>query len=287
MINLSLAEAARLSTSAANGEEIVAADGTRLAVRVWGKGRPVLCLHAAGHGSGDFAAFAARLERACQIVALDWPGQGASQPDAGPVTAARYAGLALDAMTALGLERPVVLGCSIGGAAAILAAHRAPDRIAGLVLSNPGGLAPLDALARRVIGVMAACHSAGARGAAWYPAWFAAYYRSCVLSARAAARQRARIVAAGPVLAPLLAQAWRGFGGPDADIRAQARGLRVPVWLAWARRDPFVQWRRSRAAALAIPHRTVTLFPASHAPFLECPDRFAEGFRDWLAALPA
>lgn len=291
MIDISQAEAARLTTSASAGSHITTADGTRLALRVWpsafwGEGRPVLCLHAAGHGSADFTPFAGRLADACRIVALDWPGQGASPSDQGPVSAARYAGLALEAMTLLGLERPVIIGCSIGGAAAILAARQAPERVSGLVLCNPGGLAPLDSLARRVIALMAACHEAGARGAPWYRAWFAAYYRTCVLTAAPAAAQRARIVAASAVLAPLLARAWRGFGLPASDIRAQARELTVPVWVAWARRDPFVQWGRSRAAVRAIPRHSVTLFPASHAPFLECPDAFAAGFRAWLATLP-
>ena len=252
--------------------------GSRIAVKRWGEGRPVLALHAAGHGGGDFALLAERIADPFEVIALDWPGQGRSPADDGNARAGRYADLALAACDELGLDRPLVIGNSIGGAAAIVAAAKAPDRFAAMVLCNPGGLAPLDPAARFVIERMAGFFDAGARGAAWFPAAFAAYYRTCVLTGAPAAGHRRRIVAAGRELAPLLADAWRGFAQPDADLRALAPTVRIPVWLAWAKRDAFVSWTRSKAAALTFPAGRLTLFAASHAPFLEAPDAFAAQF---------
>ena len=112
-------------------------------VRARGVIQPIIVRPRRGH-EGEF-----------EIVALDWPGQGQSPRGTGPVTAQHYAAVATQAMVALGLGRPVVLGNSIGGAAAILmAAAGAPMR--GLVLCDPGGLTPLTPTARRVIRAMAA-----------------------------------------------------------------------------------------------------------------------------------
>jgi 4,5:9,10-diseco-3-hydroxy-5,9,17-trioxoandrosta-1(10),2-diene-4-oate hydrolase len=278
-MDISPPAAARLA--AIGAEEPVARprlSGTELAVKRWGAGPPVLCLHALGHGGGDFAPLAERLSNRFEFIALDWPGQGRSPCDGGPARAGRYADLVLAACDALGLERPIVIGNSIGGAAALIAAARATDRFAGLVLCNPGGLSPLDPLSRFVIARMAAMFSAGAAGAAWFPAAFAAYYRYLVLPAPAARAQRARIIAAGRDLAPLLADGWRGFAETDADLTDLTARISVPVWLAWARGDQFVSWARAKAAASRLPCHRLTLFPGGHAAFLEAPDAFAAGF---------
>ena len=261
--------------------------GARLAVRRWGAGPQILCLHAAGHGAGDFAGLAARLAGRFEVIAVDWPGQGRSPADGAPVRAERYADLLLALCEALRLQRPALVGNSIGGAAALSAVARAPERFSALVLCNPGGLAHLDAFANFAVGRMAAFFRAGARGAAWFPAAFAAYYRWIVLPAPAARDQRRRIIAAGRELAPVLAEAWAGFAEPSADIRALPARVTLPVWLAWARGDAFVAWSRSKAAALRFPDHQLTLFPGGHAPFLEAPDAFAEGLAAFLdAAVP-
>src|SRR5579862_3922614 len=68
-------------------------DGARLAVAREGKGPPVVCLHAIGHGGRDFEAFTAAMRDRFEIVRIDWPGQGRSGPDERPATPARYAQL--------------------------------------------------------------------------------------------------------------------------------------------------------------------------------------------------
>lgn len=256
--------------------------GTRLAVKRWGRGVPVLCLHASGHGSGDFIDLAKRLGQDFELIAVDWPGMGSSPPDGLPVRADHFGGLVLEVVEALRLDRPFVIGNSIGGAAAIVAAAAAPDRFAGLVLCNAGGLAPLDGAARFVIGRMAAFFRAGNQGAVWFPTAFAAYYRFMVLSGAAARAHRERVVAAGRDLAPILADAWTGFGEPGGDLRALAPQLTLPVWLAWAKGDQFVSWARTKAAVAHMPIHRVTLFQGGHSAFLEDPEAFAAGFRSFV-----
>jgi pimeloyl-ACP methyl ester carboxylesterase len=260
-------------------------DGTVVGVTRWGAGAPVLCLHALGHAAEDFEAFAERVGHRCEVIALDWPGHGTSPDDGGEVCAERFAELALGARRVLGLERPVVLGNSLGGAAALVAASRAPSTFAGLVLCNSAGLAPVDLAARAAVAVMTRFFAAGARGAGWFRPAFAAYYRHVVLTAPAAAARRDAIVAQAERLAPLLRAGWRGFGEPLADLRHLAPRVACPVWIAWARGDRVVALRRALPAIARFSNVTTTRFEGSHAAFLEDPGAFAEGFLAFAAPM--
>jgi pimeloyl-ACP methyl ester carboxylesterase len=260
---------------------LVLASGTEVAVSRLGSGAPIICLHATGHGGRDYAAFAGVMSHnGFEIFVIDWPGHGASPPDATghSASAERYADLLADLIPALcGDLKPILLGNSIGGAAALSFALRDPGKVRALVLCNPGGLAPLNMLAKAVIAGMVKFFGAGERGAGWFARAFAAYYR-LVLPAKPAAEQRARIVAAGPEMAPLLKQAWDSFRQPDADLRARAAKLAVPTLFAWAKQDRIVAWSRSKAAVGLIPMREVRMFRGGHSAFLEDPAAFNAAF---------
>jgi len=262
----------------------VAVDGIRLAYYDEGRGSPLVCLHAIGHGASDFAGIRRRLAGRHRVIALDWPGHGSSDDDRVPASAGRYAVLLAGALDALGVERSVILGNSIGGAVAIRYAAAHPDRVRALVLANPGGLdrGAGGRLNRVVTGVMARFFAAGARGARWYPAAFAAYYR-LVLTEPPARDQRDRIVAQATDVARVLAEAWRSFGEPDADVRTLAPAVTCPVLFAWAARDRINQLARCRAAIGRFPHARLETFRAGHAAFLEAPDAFAAVLDDFLS----
>ena len=264
----------------------VTVDGIRLAYNDDGEGAALVCLHAIGHGAGDFAGLHQRLGSRYRIVALDWPGHGRSGDDRMAVSAGRYAELLTGFLDALGIDQGVLLGNSIGGAATIRFAAAHPTRVRALVLANPGGLDRGGAgLTTRVItGMMARFFAAGTRGARWYPRAFAAYYRM-VLSGPAAADQRERISAAGVESAAILAQAWRSFGQPDADIRALGARVTCPVLFAWARGDRINQLGRARAAIKQFPNARLEAFSGGHAAFLEAPDEFAQSLERFLAGL--
>jgi 4,5:9,10-diseco-3-hydroxy-5,9,17-trioxoandrosta-1(10),2-diene-4-oate hydrolase len=261
-------------------------DGVRLAYDDEGRGDPLVCLHAIAHGARDFEGLRTALRGTRRVIALDWPGHGNSGEDSEPPTAGRYAALLARFLEALALERPVLLGNSIGGAAAIRLAAQAPGRVRGLVLVNPGGLLPLNGPARLAIDLMVRFFDRGARGARWYPALFATYYR-LVLPLAAAAEERRRIVACAREMAPLLAQAWRGFARPEADLRGLAEGVRCPVLFAWAKSDRILQLKRCRKAIDRLPDARLELFPGGHAPFLECPALFFPRLEEFLREVAA
>ena len=264
----------------------VTVGGVRIAYRDEGGGPIVVCLHAIGHGGGDFAALGARLRGRYRVIALDWPGQGNSGADEAPPSAARYAELLAGFLDTMGVGRVVLVGNSIGGAAAIRYAWAHPERVCWLVLENPGGLDPPDRLARLAIGLMVRFFAAGARGAWWFPRAFAAYYR-LVLPRTAAAEQRRRIVASAREIAPVLHAAWRSFGEPEADLRALVPHVACPVLFAWAARDRIIQLARSMPGIRAFPNARLETFPAGHAPHLETPAAFEMALGRFLAGLPS
>ena len=88
-----------------------------------GQGIPLLCLHTAGSDSRQYRAVLndPRILESYRVVAFDMPWHGKSSPPEGwqkedyRLTTRSYTGLIMAVVRALGLERPVVMGCSIGG----------------------------------------------------------------------------------------------------------------------------------------------------------------------------
>ncbi|MGH8699818.1 MAG: alpha/beta fold hydrolase [Burkholderiales bacterium] len=84
---------------------------------------PLVCLHTAGSGGRQYRAVLndAAVMRSYRVVVLDMPWHGKSSPPAGwekedyRLTAASYTDLIMTVVRELGLVRPVVMGCSIGG----------------------------------------------------------------------------------------------------------------------------------------------------------------------------
>jgi pimeloyl-ACP methyl ester carboxylesterase len=88
-----------------------------------GEGIPLVCLHTAGADGRQFRHLLneAAITAHYRVVAFDMPWHGKSLPPAGwqdeeyTLTTRGYVDLVREFCRALGLERPVVLGCSIGG----------------------------------------------------------------------------------------------------------------------------------------------------------------------------
>jgi len=112
-------------------------EGTRLHYRLEGEGPPVLLVHGnVVHGADfDASGLVERLAREYQVLVIDRPGFGHSDRPRGRVwTPAVQARLLRQAAAALGVERPVVVGHSLGAQVALAMALQDPLRTAGLVL---------------------------------------------------------------------------------------------------------------------------------------------------------
>ena len=120
-------------------------DGERVRVVDWGAEHdpPVVLLHGWGASAYSFRRLLPLLAAAgWRGIAPDLRGHGLSSK---PLDATQYASEAmarhvLQLMDALSLTSAVLVGQSMGGAIAIDAAHIAPDRTRGVVLTGPIGL---------------------------------------------------------------------------------------------------------------------------------------------------
>lgn len=124
-------------------ERTVVRDGVRLACRDWGgPGAPVVLLHGLAGHAGEWDEPARRLSTAYRVVAVDQRGHGASERHPHDVSRAAYVADVAAVVDQLALERPVLVGQSLGGHTAMLAAAAHPALVRALVLVEAGAGGP-------------------------------------------------------------------------------------------------------------------------------------------------
>lgn len=119
---------------------VVEASGLRIAYREAGSGLCSVFIHGALGSSLSWIYQLREAERmGVRALALDLPGHGGSE-DLGleQVRIEDYASVVADFIQALGLERPLVVGHSMGGAIALSLAVDRPGLVGALVLANTG-----------------------------------------------------------------------------------------------------------------------------------------------------
>jgi pimeloyl-ACP methyl ester carboxylesterase len=115
-----------------------------------GTGPALVLLHGIGSNAGSFAPLVPHLPAAWRLIAWNAPGYGGSAPlEKDWPVAGDYAAALLRFLDAMGVDRPLILGHSLGAlmGAAFAAAH--PDRVARLLLASPAlghGVTPGDTL---------------------------------------------------------------------------------------------------------------------------------------------
>jgi pimeloyl-ACP methyl ester carboxylesterase len=128
----------------------IADEPHRLFVEEAGAGIPLLCLHTAGNDSRQFRHLMndAAITDRFRVVAFDMPFHGrATPPDRWwlkrfRLTTQSYLDIIRAVWRALVLERPVVLGCSMGGAIVLRLAADFQDEMRGIVGLESSAFAP-------------------------------------------------------------------------------------------------------------------------------------------------
>ena len=113
----------------------------RLYIEEAGSGIPLLCLHTAGSDGRQFRGLLndTALTSQFRVIAFDLPWHGKSSPPAGwqegeyRLTSRAYVDTVMAVIDALGLERPVCMGCSIGGRIVLHLALEHPQRFRALI----------------------------------------------------------------------------------------------------------------------------------------------------------
>lgn len=111
---------------------------------------PILCIPGLTRNARDFEVVAERLSPDWRVICVDLRGRGESPvaPDSSTYAPPSYV-LDIGALfVALGLERAVLLGTSLGGLIAMLMALTTPERLAGVLLNDIGPVLEPAGMAR-------------------------------------------------------------------------------------------------------------------------------------------
>jgi pimeloyl-ACP methyl ester carboxylesterase len=128
----------------------IAGERHRIFIEEAGKGIPLFCLHTAGNDSRQFRHMMndKAITDRFRVVAFDMPFHGRSTPPNGwwlkkfRLTTKSYLGIIRAVWKALDLDRPLVLGCSMGGAIVLKVAAEYQDDIRGIIGLESSAHAP-------------------------------------------------------------------------------------------------------------------------------------------------
>jgi len=106
-----------------------------------GHGIPLLCLHTAGSDTRQYRGLMndKRITDHFRVIAFDMPWHGKSSPPAGwqreeyKLSSKDYVRLIVEVAEALALDKPVAMGCSIGGRIVLHLACEHPERFRALI----------------------------------------------------------------------------------------------------------------------------------------------------------
>lgn len=236
-----------------------------------GSGPPVLLLHAALHDRSDYNPVRDTLCAGRRVLALDWPGHGASPLPATPLRAVQFGDLLNEFADTLDLGNLVVVGNSVGGYAACRLALDRPDRVAGVVLVNNGGFTPHTLVTR----VFCALMGRPAVVKAVFPRFVRAYMQARNPVDEAIVERVVRRVKTDDG-ARTAAALWRSFTEPGHDLRSRAANITAPVLITWGTSDLTAPQRWGKAVAAAINGSTFTPLPTGHVVFLSEPNRWLD-----------
>ncbi|SCK59226.1 alpha/beta fold hydrolase [Streptomyces sp. WMMB 322] len=241
-----------------------------------GSGEPVVLLHGIGHHWQAWEPVLSVLAASCEVIAVDLPGFGASPelPDGVSYELGSVIPLLNDAFTALGLERPHVVGNSLGGLLALeLALHGHARSVTAL---SPAGFwkgwerryayAVLMGMRAGAKGIPDGMLQGIARSAAGRAALTSTIYARPGRRSPEAVVAETRSMRSATGFAPTLEVGRR----PDVVFDQDIPGL--PVTIGWGEKDRLLLRRQAARAKKAIPGaRLVPLPGCGHVPMNDDP----------------
>lgn len=253
----------------------------------------VAFLHGFGSNLVSFAALQDALADTRRTVAWDRPAFGLSERvtsgwDENPYTPEAQVGHVVAALDAAGIERAVLVGHSAGGAIALQAALRFPDRVTGLVLLSPavyrGGGAPawsrwaLYTPQLERVGPLLMRQLGGASGERLLRSAYADAER--LRPEVLAAYRRATDVDGWDRALWELVQASR-----EPRLEGRLNEIEMPALVVTGTEDQIVPPDQTRRLADALPNaRLLELSDCGHVPQEECAERLVREVRTWWGA---
>lgn len=277
---------------AGNYDSFTASDGQVVPVCVLGDGPPVVLVHGVGCSHRDWLPVARRLARRHCVLAWDARGHGSCRPVRGSITLARLAGDLAEMLDQFGLERPVLVGHSMGALALMQYLHSyGTERVGAVTLVDQSPRIVTDDTWR--LGLFGGCSAAmlsgliaGARqdfaqtllnevGALGGP-WLRRQLGADAALGRMLRRRLERVD-----LRPLLDLAE---SMAQADFRASLSRLDAPLLVVLGARSPHYAglpldaWYRD-----TVKHAQISVYPrAGHSPHISEPLRFVRELEQFI-----
>ena len=254
-----------------------------------GSGEPVVLLHGIGHHWQAWEPVLSILASSHEVFALDLPGFGSSPrlPDGVSYELGNVTGLLAETLAALGLDRPHVVGNSLGGLLALeLGLHGHARSVTAL---SPAGFW-VEPERRYAFAVLRTMHTLAralpdalvrtlARSAAGRAALTSTIYARPGARSPEAVVAETRAMRQAPGFAPVLEQGRN----PDSVFRSDIPG--IPVTFGWGSKDRLLLRRQGVRAKKAIPHaRLARLAGCGHVPMNDDPATVARLILDTAAA---
>jgi pimeloyl-ACP methyl ester carboxylesterase len=253
-------------------------NGTRIHVMQRGSGDLALVfLHYYGGSSRTWGKVAKALPDRYHVVATDHRGWGDSDA---PANGYRIADLAKDAegvIDALGLERYVLVGHSMGGKVAQLMASRRPKGLEGLVLVAPSPPTPM-LLSEAERATLSSAYASRES---------VEFVIDHVLTARPLdAACREQVIEDSLKAAPQAKAAWPDVAMAE-DISAAVESIVVPTLVISGEQDQVDRVATLEAQLLPrIPHAAMVILPdTGHLSPLEAPEDIAHNIARFVAAI--
>lgn len=249
--------------------------------------RSVLLLHGAGARADRWAHTAARLGGSrYRFIAVDFPGHGfATKGEAPDYSVAGFTAFTYALLDALGLDKPAIVGTSMGGHVAACLALKAPGRVNGLALVGAVGLTSLDPALARLI-------SAGLprTGREEIAAKLPFVLRNSSLVTESLIEEEWRVNTSRGALEgfKIFSRYW--IEQHDAELVGQRLAdskLSPPIRLIWGAEDRMTPLAMGQAAAdLLTGGELHVIQGGGHAPYLDAPEAFDAALLPFLEELP-
>jgi 3-oxoadipate enol-lactonase len=246
--------------------------GVRFDVLDEGRGAAIVLLHGFPLAKETWDAQAQTLRGRARVVRFDLRGLGRSSVPPGPYLMETVAGDVAGIMDALGIERAVIAGHSLGGYVAFAFHRMFSERCAGLgiVCSRANADDPVAAANRLKLADRAEREGISPIVDAFVPRYFApaVYEREPELVARA----RSVIGATDPRGAAAM---LRGMATRVASFDLLAE-IDVPVGVVAGASDAIATVAEARAIASGVPRGSLRVLDCGHFPAWETPDELTD-----------
>lgn len=252
-------------------------DGIQVHYEEAGSGEPALLIHGWGATLKFWRGMLAPLSAHYRCVAIDLPGFGESDKPDVPYTIEWFAGFVGKLLDALGWQKAVFCGHSMGGMISSLFASQHPERVERLVVVNPPIHGPSSLFAKAKFMLLPVFR------------WFMWIFMHVKFVRHWVSRDFTyKVRLADDVIDGVIATTYASSIGSvlslkSTDVVPHLRSIQAPTLVLGTDNDGVIHTSQHALAAREIPGAThVVIADCGHCPMFEAPDAFSRAITDFL-----